>query len=644
LRPSPHLLAFLFPSEPSLADRDTEARHGVFLLANTDDPAFAAEVIAADRGRDPLPVDWCLDTLLDRMGERIVPVLQAIHTRRGQARDFDYWARVRTVDAWSTLARYVDGPFGGVVSDLLRSEPVLGLAALLRARPRKGSGAAELRDDLARELRHHHAAIRAALPQDLRDRLPVFEVPDEERLPPELAERPADAEPLPTWLKLQQVDQPCLADGTRLSPEGVTNLTLHLQRATLTSCPPVLHDLAFEPKSLAAFGWGLTCAWRDEGHPREARWLLFQLPWLGNARLGNASTARMLAADLVRWTRAQHYGDAVLGVDAVARHGGESALLQVYNLHVRTTSEPLRRRAKQHVDGLARELKLGPEELADRVVPRCGLSKQGTMTLELGSRTLTAFVRRDLTAGLRGDDGPVARFPARRKADDTGTYEAAREAWTGLRKDLRDLAKTQLRRFEDAMISGRRFRGRSIKAMRKHPVLRSLVRSVVWSDKEGTTFRLDETGQPMDVDDEPIRARNPFTIVHPLAMAPEVRAAWSEVFADYEILQPFAQLSRDTFGAEDLAAITEVETGRLHGLRRRGWKVARAEDDTGDPFITSLTGGWGTSQVVVHINLGWRPALGNHTVEITTQVRPAPDGPSGAVLTSELAKLLGASR
>jgi hypothetical protein len=68
-------------------------------------------------------------------------------------------------------------------------------------------------------------------------------------------------------------------------------------------------------------------------------------------------------------------------------------------------------------------------------------------------------------------------------------------------------------------------------------------------------------------------------IAHPLDLGAAV-AAWSGVFSDYEILQPFVQLGRDTYRlteAEQAATrLTRFEgrrvaTTKVLGLDRRGW-------------------------------------------------------------------------
>jgi hypothetical protein len=77
-------------------------------------------------------------------------------------------------------------------------------------------------------------------------------------------------------------------------------------------------------------------------------------------------------------------------------------------------------------------------------------------------------------------------------------------------------------------------------------------------------------------------------LVHALEVPPSDAAAFGQIFADYEILQPFAQIGREVYHLtdEERAATTltrfvgrKVVTGSLVGLDGRGW---RRDDLTGE--------------------------------------------------------------
>ncbi|MET7418725.1 DUF4132 domain-containing protein [Dactylosporangium sp. NPDC005555] len=103
----------------------------------------------------------------------------------------------------------------------------------------------------------------------------------------------------------------------------------------------------------------------------------------------------------------------------------------------------------------------------------------------------------------------------------------------------------------------------------------------------GVAVRLAEDRSLADVDDAVVVLADDavVSVAHPLWL--DVRA-WAEVFADYEILQPFRQLARDVHALREgeLAAtrLTRFDdrralTVKLLGLERRGWR--RAGQDGG---------------------------------------------------------------
>ena len=98
-----------------------------------------------------------------------------------------------------------------------------------------------------------------------------------------------------------------------------------------------------------------------------------------------------------------------------------------------------------------------------------------------------------------------------------------------------------------------------------HPLLRHLVRRLLWARWDGPQpqcFRVAEDLSYADAHDAlyllPDEAQ--VGIVHPLELSPADAAAFGQLFADYEILQPFAQLGREIWRlSEDEQQSFELE-------------------------------------------------------------------------------------
>ena len=94
-----------------------------------------------------------------------------------------------------------------------------------------------------------------------------------------------------------------------------------------------------------------------------------------------------------------------------------------------------------------------------------------------------------------------------------------------------------------------------------HPLVRHLAQRLVWAtfaDADprtgpGLTFRVAEDLTFTDADDAPLdldltgAAPGLIGLVHPLQLDAGALAAWGALFGDYEIVQPFPQLARETY-------------------------------------------------------------------------------------------------
>jgi hypothetical protein len=88
----------------------------------------------------------------------------------------------------------------------------------------------------------------------------------------------------------------------------------------------------------------------------------------------------------------------------------------------------------------------------------------------------------------------------------------------------------------------------------RHPLLQYMARTLVWGSFNPAgqlthTFRLTSDGEWVNELDEPLTPDTllPVGVVHPLHLKPAGRQNWAKLLADYEILQPFAQIGREIY-------------------------------------------------------------------------------------------------
>jgi hypothetical protein len=159
-----------------------------------------------------------------------------------------------------------------------------------------------------------------------------------------------------------------------------------------------------------------------------------------------------------------------------------------------------------------------------------------------------------------------------------------------MKKQIREVAKIQAERLEQAMVTGRRWSPSDFESLIvRHPLMTHLARLLLWGawDAGGSlreTFRVTEDRECEDAEDAAVTppADRAIGIVHPLHLSDEQRRAWGQVFADYTILPPFPQLGREvhTVPAGDAAKrsldrFTRVEVpapGLIFTLEKLGWR------------------------------------------------------------------------
>ncbi|MFD0683392.1 DUF4132 domain-containing protein [Actinomadura fibrosa] len=394
--------------------------------------------------------------------------------------------------------------------------------------------------------------------------------------------------PLPVWADPSTLPPVPLRGGRDvLPPDAVRALVLLLAMTKAPDAYPAASGwldeavAACEPGAVAELAWALFTRWLDAGRPSTHNWALRVL-----ARVGDDETARRLGPVVRACPGWSKFARAAAGLETLAAIGTTTALLQVAGV-ARSKDKPLRERAHAMIGELARERGLTAERLTDRLVPDFSLDADGSMVLDYGPRRFTVGFDEQLKPYVRDDKGkPRKALPKPGARDDAARAEAARARYDALRKDVRTVAADRVHRLETAMVTGERWTAAEFRAhFAEHPLLWHLARRVVWQTWDATgspsAFRVAEDRTLADVHDAPLDFPDAADVgvAHPLRLGDDLKA-WAELFADYEILQPFPQLARPvhTLTDEERAGTrlerfegATVPFGAVLGLTRRGW-------------------------------------------------------------------------
>jgi predicted DNA-binding WGR domain protein len=420
---------------------------------------------------------------------------------------------------------------------------------------------------------------------------------------------PAKLPPVPETLGIEGLPRPLLQDrSAKLPIQAVREFATLLSFCTLEEPYAGLAQVkaACDPASLARFAWGLFEAWMTVGAPSKESWA-FQALGL----LGDDDSARKLAPLIRQWPGEAAHARAVMGLEVLATLGTDVTLIYLNGIAEKVKFKGLQQKAQEKIEQIAEARGLTRQELADRLVPDLGLDDTGSLTLDFGERTFTVGFDEQLKPFVRDASGTRLKdLPKPNQKDDAEKAGAASEQWKALKKDAKTAAGIQILRLELAMCARRRWSTETFRRFFvEHPLLIHVVRRLVWGtySPEGAlqdTFRVAEDRTFADLNEDTWTLPDDALVglPHALELDAKTAGAWGQILADYQLLQPFAQLGRPTHTpgpAEREATKLErvkglkVPTGKVLGLEARGWRRGAPQDGGVTCWMEKpLSAGW----------------------------------------------------
>lgn len=391
---------------------------------------------------------------------------------------------------------------------------------------------------------------------------------------------------LPAWVSAAALPQ-IVVNEHRLSDEQTTLVIEGLRRSTLDAVGPLVAAVKkyADPASLDTFAWKLFQLWQGEGYPSKEKWAMGAI-----GHFGGDSSALKITPLIRNWPGESQHARAVFGLECLRTIGSDTALMQLNGISQKLKFKGLKQKAAEAMEAIAKEKGLTRAQLEDRVVPDCDLDERGQRIFDFGSRQFRFVLGPQMKPMVKDADGKVKPdLPKPGTKDDATKANEAVAAWKLMKKQIKEVANLQAQRLEQAMVTGRRWPVEDFEALLvKHPLMIHLVRLLLWGgyDKDGklkAPFRVTEDQTYADAKDAPftLKGIESVGLVHPLNLTEEQKAAWGEVFGDYEIVPPFPQLGRSIYrlekGEEKESTITRFDglslpaPSMVFGLENRGW-------------------------------------------------------------------------
>ena len=253
----------------------------------------------------------------------------------------------------------------------------------------------------------------------------------------------------------------------------------------------------------------------------------------------------------------------------------------------RTKYPNVREAAQDAFDQIAQTLGITRFELADSMIPDFGFTKgEGQITL---GKIKARVVIDDARKLVFYDKDKVIKSPGK------GLAGKQKEALEALRDEVDSATRTLRTNLEYYMVGGRRWAADKWKAFfLANPLAKAFARSLVWNAfparGDSVAFRIDDNSALLDRDSRPVTLAKDtqVSLVHPLDLDANARAAWQAILDEQNLAPPFAQMTRSTFSPKDddrtKTMCFEFENKELEGLtfksraERLGWRRGSVVD------------------------------------------------------------------
>lgn len=314
-------------------------------------------------------------------------------------------------------------------------------------------------------------------------------------------------------------------------------------------------------QSLASFCRELFNWYDSQDRPSKYRWM-FNI----QGHVGDDETARFLTQICKRFRAMNNRIGACDALDMLTYIGSDTALMYINEFATQKRYKGLKERAEKALKEIATSRGMSMVELADRTVPDLGLDHTGKLMLDFGARQFIVSFNELLQPQIfEADDkhnlGKLRKtLPKPAKKDDATLASSATQQFKDLKKQLKSIASMQVKRLEQAMCDERTWNFDDFQRFFvNHPLMRHLSQRLAWSmyelTEQGKSFvglcRVTEELTFTDENDDDLLINDikdyRFSIAHAINIPEEKNKKFSSLLQDYEILQPFEQLSRITY-------------------------------------------------------------------------------------------------
>ena len=409
---------------------------------------------------------------------------------------------------------------------------------------------------------------------------------------------PSNAPKTIAWTEFDTLPKVRMADSDVLADDRILQYyiyTLTSKKEMVLAPAASLIRNSLNKMDLGIFGSELYNVWMKNGAEAKNRGILV-IACID----ATDSFITKLRSQISAWADAARGALASEAVRAMALNGGNLALMTVDAISKKFNNKQVKRAGEEAFLFAAEQLGIEPEVLADKIVPNLGFDSMGEQIFDYGKRHFIVSITPDLQLEIKTAEGKTVKsLPAVGVNDDQEKAKAAKDAFSAMKKNLKNVVSMQALRLEHALSVNRTWKkDKWAELFVENPIMNMFAIGLVWGvyDEKGeieNSFRYMEDGTFTTVDEDEMVLEEDMSVglCHPLDLGAEVTTAWKEQLSDYEIKQPIEQLERKVFkindsnkskkSLEDFSGAEMYAVSLLGKLQKLGWYKGSVQDAGG---------------------------------------------------------------
>ena len=260
--------------------------------------------------------------------------------------------------------------------------------------------------------------------------------------------------------------------------------------------------------------------------------------------------------------------------EAIALNGTKTALNLVYEASKKLKQKTVRFTCKAILNLIAKEIGIHVEVFADKIIPDFDFDKNGIRIVEAENKKFKITLKNDFSISIFDEEKnkEFKNFPKDFPEND-------KKELSKLKSEINRVLKIQTERLQYVFLDCRKWGFEDWKEIFfNNPLMKDFAIKLIWGvyDKKNKllkTFRYMEDGSFNNEDDEEIKLEDKnlkdkilIGLISPIEINKKIIEKWQRQLNDYEIVQPFNQLSTKT-KKELIKKIPSVVTARtIRGL------------------------------------------------------------------------------